>query len=61
MLVTNLRPYEVEIPDIGLVAAGDAIEVPDEVGASLCLQVDAWKLAKPVTPTKVVKATEEQK
>ena len=46
MYVKNLRPYPVEIAHVAYFATveeGEAIEVPDEVGASLVEQVDAWQ------------------
>lgn len=46
MQIKNLSEHAKEIPDIGDVEAGGTIEVPDEVGASLCEQVDAWAPAK---------------
>lgn len=56
MKVKNKRSYTVEIPEVGFVDAGDSIEVPDDLGASLVEQVDAWE---PVT-TKATKASEEK-
>lgn len=46
MQVKNKRPFEVEIPDVGEVGAGETIEVPDDLGASLCEQVDNWEQSK---------------
>lgn len=51
MQVKNLRPFAVEIPDVGVVEAGDSIEVPDDLGASLCEQVDAWAKSKAAKAT----------
>lgn len=42
MKVQNLRSYEVEIPEVGFVDAGDVIEVDDVLGKSLLMQTDAW-------------------
>ena len=42
MNVRNLSTHDKEIPGVGSVAAGESIEVPDEVGAGLCEQTDAW-------------------
>ena len=42
----NKRPYEVEIPEVGFVAGGGTIEVPDALGKSLAKQVDAWAEVK---------------
>lgn len=55
MQIKNLREFEKEIPNVGFVAAGDVIEVPDDLGASLCEQVDSWAEVK----TKSRKATDE--
>ena len=46
MQIKNLSDFEKEIPDVGFVAAGDVIEVPDEIGAGLVSQVDAWAEVK---------------
>ncbi len=54
MKVKNKRPFAVEIPEVGFVEPGEAIDVPDDVGASLVEQVDAWEQTK-----KAVKASEE--
>lgn len=56
MQVKNLSDIDKEIPDVGFVDAGDVIEVPDELGASLVLQVDAWAEVK----FKGRKATDEE-
>lgn len=42
MKVKNKRPYEVEIPDVGFVEAGGTIDVPEDLGKSLCAQEDNW-------------------
>lgn len=42
MRVKNKRPWAVEIPDVGVVDAGATIDVPDDLGASLCEQEDNW-------------------
>ena len=42
MHVKNLRPDEVEIPNVGVVDGGGTIEVSDELGKSLCEQTDNW-------------------
>lgn len=42
MKVVNKRSYAVEIPDVGFVDPNEAIEVDDDLGESLILQVDAW-------------------
>lgn len=43
MKIQNKRSYDVEIPDVGFVDAGDVIEVDDDLGKTLVLQVDAWE------------------
>lgn len=42
MRITNLSEHEKEIPEVGFVEAGGTIDVPDDLGKSLCEQVDAW-------------------
>lgn len=56
MQVKNKRPYAVEVPDVGIVDAGDTIDVPADLAASLAEQVDAWELVK----SKAAKASEEK-
>lgn len=46
MKVKNKRSYEVEIPEVGFVDAGDVIEVPDDLGKSLVKQQDVWEAVK---------------
>lgn len=54
MQIKNLSDFEKEIPNVGFVDPGAVIDVPDDVGRSLCEQVDAW------AATKGRKATSEE-
>lgn len=55
MQIRNVRPWEVEIPNVGLVAAGATVDVPDDVaghppkgddpGSGLLAQPDNWAAA----------------
>jgi hypothetical protein len=56
MQVKNISDLDKEIPEVGFVDAGDVIEVPDDLGASLVEQVDAWVEVK----SKGRKATDEE-
>jgi len=47
MQIRNLRSFAVEIPEVGIVDAGDVIEVPEDLGVSLVEQADVWESVKP--------------
>lgn len=55
MKVTNISGRARDVPAIGqIVEAGESVEVADDIGQSLCEQVDVWSK----TPaTKSVKAS----
>lgn len=47
MEIRNTSSLDKEVPNVGFCDVGDVIEVPDDLGESLCLQVDAWERVTP--------------
>lgn len=62
MLIRNINPLgEVEVPLLRrIVAAGEVIDVPDEVGAALLDQPMNWIAADPTTDAPDAPASTEE-
>lgn len=63
MQIRNKRPYAVEVDHDGVTytaAAGDTVDVPDELGESLLEQHDAWSSGDDHTSKRPARAASEK-